>query len=92
MLLCRHDWKQAFEALSPATLLRSMREAHRCSQSRQGGDEAWLGQGADVGPSKPTRADAREGFDSKEGWGSKSDSMRHLRNRRGDGNMKPDTA
>ena len=67
MLPCRHYRNQAFGAFIPATLLRLMREAHQCSQSRQGGDEAWLGQGADVGPSKPTRADAREGFDSKEG-------------------------
>ena len=66
MLLCRHDWNQAFGTLISATLLRSMRGAHRCSQSRQGVGGAWIIQGAGGVPSKPTRAEAREGFDSQE--------------------------
>jgi hypothetical protein len=82
MLLSRHDWNFAFGALIPATLLRSMRGAHRCSQSRQGGGGAWLEQSADGIPSKPTRAEAREGFDSQERVRSKSDSFAPAERRR----------
>jgi len=82
MLLSRHDWNLAIEAFIPATLLRSKRKAHRCSQSRQGVVEAWFDRAAAGIPSKPTRATAREGFDSQEREGSKSDSFEHAEMRR----------
>src|SRR5690606_8971044 len=75
MLLSRHDWNLAIDASIPATLLRSKRKAHRCSQSRQGVVVAWFGRAAAGIPSKPTRAEARERFDFQERVGSKSDSF-----------------